>query len=225
MVVAAFAAPAFAWAPATMDVELNNGVYSIIDDDGTFCSAFDTPKDGYVATAAHCVADQFKENKDYVFRLKQDWEKPDGLAYRVVATATLVKRDDLQDIAVLKIKTSPAAHKSTLKFATKFPIRGETVWVAGAPFGRENTLTKGIMSNAFIRLEPLYKAMPVYQIDAPVGPGNSGGPIFNDDGEVIAVVSATRMTMMPMTGEKLVNGAQGFGIPISHIQAMLDAIK
>ncbi len=94
--------------------------------------------------------------------------------------------DKRTDIAVLKIdaKNLPAVkigHASELKV-------GEWVAAIGSPFGFENTITSGIVS-AKARALPDENYVPFIQTDVAVNPGNSGGPLFNMDGEVVGVNS------------------------------------
>jgi serine protease Do len=65
---------------------------------------------------------------------------------------------------------------------------GEWVLAIGSPFGFENTATAGIVS-ATSRSLPDGTYVPFIQTDAAVNPGNSGGPLFNTQGEVIGVTS------------------------------------
>jgi serine protease Do len=65
---------------------------------------------------------------------------------------------------------------------------GEWVLAIGSPFGFENTVTAGIVS-ATSRSLPEGSYVPFIQTDAAVNPGNSGGPLFNMQGEVIGINS------------------------------------
>ena len=94
--------------------------------------------------------------------------------------------DKTTDVAVLRIdaKDLPAVK-------TGDPARtrvGEWVVAIGAPYGLENTVTSGIVS-AKSRSLPGDSVVPFIQTDAAVNPGNSGGPLFNLDGEVIGINS------------------------------------
>lgn len=94
--------------------------------------------------------------------------------------------DKRTDIAVLKIdaKNLPAVrigHASDLKV-------GEWVAAIGSPFGFENTVTSGIVS-AKARALPDENYVPFIQTDVAVNPGNSGGPLFNMNGEVVGINS------------------------------------
>lgn len=91
-------------------------------------------------------------------------------------------------------------------------ILGEQVIVIGAPFGEAfyNTVTVGIVSG-LDRSIPYFGVCPLITVDAAVNPGNSGGPIFNMNGELIGIVSGLKY------------GANSFSIitPISTIKDFL----
>ncbi len=100
--------------------------------------------------------------------------------------AKVIGVDKQTDIAVLKID---AKNLPVVKFGDPSVIRvGEPVLAIGSPFGFENTATSGIVS-AISRSLPEDTYVPFIQTDAAVNPGNSGGPLFNDRGEVIGINS------------------------------------
>ncbi len=94
--------------------------------------------------------------------------------------------DKTTDVAVLRIDATglPAVKTGD---AAKTRV-GEWVVAIGAPYGLENTVTSGIVS-AKSRSLPGDSVVPFIQTDAAVNPGNSGGPLFNLDGEVIGINS------------------------------------
>jgi len=102
--------------------------------------------------------------------------------------ATLVGRDTKTDIAVLRVhadKPLPA-----LKFGNSDAMRvGDWVMAIGNPFGLGGTVTAGIVSarGRDINQGPYDDFI---QTDAPINRGNSGGPLFNMDGEVIGINTA-----------------------------------
>jgi serine protease Do len=135
-------------------------------------SGFIISSDGIILTNAHVVADA----TDITVKLtdRREFE------------AKVLGVDKRTDIAVLKIdaKNLPAVkigHASDLKV-------GEWVAAIGSPFGFDNTITSGIVS-AKARALPDENYVPFIQTDVAVNPGNSGGPLFNMDGEVIGVNS------------------------------------
>lgn len=102
--------------------------------------------------------------------------------------AEIVGRDSKVDIAVLRVK--PAAPLNAVKFGDSNKIRvGDWVMAVGNPFGLGGTVTAGIVSarNRNINSGPYDDYI---QTDASINRGNSGGPLFNMNGEVIGVNTA-----------------------------------
>jgi serine protease Do len=118
--------------------------------------------------------------------------------------AKVLGQDEKTDVAVLKIdaKNLPAVR---LGRAEDLQV-GEWVAAIGAPFGFDNSVTAGIVS-AKGRNLPDDNYVPFIQTDVAVNPGNSGGPLFNLNGEVVGINSQ----IYSRTG-----GSQGvsFAIPI-----------
>ena len=102
--------------------------------------------------------------------------------------AKVVGRDAKTDLALLKVK--PKAPLPATKFGDSDKARiGEWVVAIGNPFGLGSSVTAGIISarNRDINAGPYDDFI---QTDAPINRGNSGGPLFNMQGEVIGVNSA-----------------------------------
>ena len=135
-------------------------------------SGFIINPDGVILTNAHVVAgaDQITVK----------------LTDRREFTAKLVGIDKPSDIAVLRID---AKNLPTVKVGDSSRIRvGEWVLAIGSPFGFENSATAGIVS-AKSRSLPDENYVPFIQTDVAVNPGNSGGPLFDLNGEVIGINS------------------------------------
>ena len=136
-------------------------------------SGFVISADGYVVTNNHVIDNagtiqvSFDQNNKY--------------------DAELVGTDQRTDLALLKIKSSGKTFPH-VKFASSMPRVGDWVIAVGNPFGLGGTVTAGIVSaqGRDIGSGP-YDYM---QIDAAVNKGNSGGPTFNLDGEVVGVNTA-----------------------------------
>ena len=107
----------------------------------------------------------------------------------VTLKATLVGTDTKTDVAVLKV--DPKGHKLTaVKFGDSTKMRvGDWVMAIGNPFGLGGTVTVGIVSarNRDINSGPYDDFI---QTDAAINRGNSGGPLFNAEGEVIGINTA-----------------------------------
>src|SRR5688572_16683575 len=135
-------------------------------------SGFIVSQDGYILTNAHVVA-----NADEVTVKTTD---------RREYTAKVVGADEQTDVAVLKIE---AKNLPTVRLGNPEQLRpGEWVVAIGSPFGFENSVTAGIVS-ATSRSMPGGNYTPFIQTDVAVNPGNSGGPLFNLNGEVVGINS------------------------------------
>ncbi len=100
--------------------------------------------------------------------------------------AKVIGKDTQSDVAVLKIDATGLA---VVKLGDSNTVRvGQWVAAIGSPFGFENTVTSGIVSAKARRL-PNENYVPFLQTDVPVNPGNSGGPLFNMNGEVVGINS------------------------------------
>jgi serine protease Do len=135
-------------------------------------SGFIVSPDGIILTNAHVV-----ENADEVTVKLTDKRE---------FQAKVLGKDKATDIAVLKID---AHNLPVVKIGDANRERvGEWAVAIGAPFGFENTATAGIIS-AKARSLPNQGYVQFIQTDVPVNPGNSGGPLFDLDGEVIGINS------------------------------------
>jgi serine protease Do len=135
-------------------------------------SGFIVSPDGIILTNAHVVAGSSEVTVKLVDRRE--------------FKAKVLGLDKATDVAVLKID----AHElPVVKIGDAGRERvGEWAVAIGAPFGFENTATAGIIS-AKARSLPDQGYVQFIQTDVPVNPGNSGGPLFNLDGEVIGINS------------------------------------
>jgi serine protease Do len=130
--------------------------------------------------------------------------------------ATLVGTDTKTDIALLKV--DPSKHKlKAVKFGDSDKMRiGDWVMAIGNPFGLGGTVTLGIISarNRDINSGPYDDYI---QTDAAINRGNSGGPLFNMNGEVIGINTAI---ISPSGGSIGI----GFSIPSQLASAVVDQL-
>jgi S1-C subfamily serine protease len=134
-------------------------------------------KNGHIATAAHVV-----QTADLV-----EVEFLDGSK----VSAAVVSSDPSADLALLKIDAVPRGIKPVpLANSAKVAV-GTEVFVVGAPYGLGHSLTVGHISGR-IQNDGTGLAAPeaeLFQSDTAINQGNSGGPMFNMDGEVVGIVS------------------------------------
>ena len=164
-------------------------------------SAFFISKDGYLLTNHHVVEDASK----VTIRLNDRRE----------IDATVVGSDERTDVALLKVKGS---NFPELRTGNVDRLRvGEPVLAIGSPFGFDYSASAGIVS-AKMRNMMGETSVPFIQTDVALNPGNSGGPLFNQNGEVVGVNS------------RIFSGTGGymglsFSIPIDVAMDVADQLK
>jgi serine protease Do len=165
-------------------------------------SGFIVDTSGIVVTNNHVIADA-----DEINVIMNDGTK---------IKAELVGVDKKTDLAVLKFK--PAKPLIAVKFGDSDKLRlGEWVIAIGNPFSLGGTVTAGIVSarNRDINSGPYDSYI---QTDAAINRGNSGGPLFNLDGEVIGV---NTLIISPSGGSIGI----GFAVPSKTVAGVVDQLR
>ena len=136
------------------------------------------------------------------------------------ATATLVGKDAMTDLAVLKIASDNVTTTAEFGDSSKIAV-GENVLAIGSPLGSEyaSSVTQGIISAKKRLVEATsengqnYGGSTVIQTDAAINPGNSGGPLINFAGQVIGINSMKLSTSSSGTSVE----GMGFAIPSDQV--------
>src|ERR1700674_3344363 len=165
-------------------------------------SGFIVDTSGIVVTNNHVIADA-----DEINVIMNDGTK---------IKAELVGVDKKTDLAVLKFK--PVKPLIAVKFVDSDKLRlGEWVIAIGNPFSLGGTVTAGIVSarNRDIRSGPYDNYI---QTDAAINRGNSGGPLFNLDGEVVGV----NTLIISPTGGSI---GLGFAVPSKTVAGVVDQLR
>jgi len=164
-------------------------------------SGFIVESDGLIVTNDHVVGEA-----DQVTVILED-----GTEYE----AEIVGRDPKTDLAVLRI--DPEGELPTVEWGDSAEAKiGDWVVAVGNPFGLGGTVTAGVLSarGRNIGSGPYDDYL---QIDAPINRGNSGGPTFNLEGEVIGVNTAI---FSPSGGSVGI----GFAVPSSMARGIIDQL-
>jgi serine protease Do len=164
-------------------------------------SGFFVSSDGYAVTSSHVV------DRASAMQVTTD----DGAKY----SARVVGTDPKTDVAVVKVD---GKHDFPyVRFTDRLPRIGEWVLAVGNPFGLGGTVTAGIVSanGRDIGSGPYDNYI---QIDAPINKGNSGGPAFDLDGNVIGVATAI---FSPSGGSVGI----GFEVPANTAKAIVAELK
>lgn len=139
--------------------------------------------------------------------------------------AALVGSDADSDLAVLKVENLPDG-VAPLPLAEPGSLQvGQLVVAIGNPFGEQGSMSLGIVSGLGrslrsqrgLRPGTSYSLPDVIQTDAPLNPGNSGGPLLNLAGAVVGVNSA-------IASETGVNSGVGFSIPVRAVQRVVPSL-
>ncbi len=160
------------WAPSVVTIRVegpggtSGGTGFLLDDKGT------------IATNHHVIAEA--QTGKIKFMNGATFEEVWVLAADPDADLALLR----VDLSVPKDGTPPKAEATVLADSDKIEV-GEVAISIGNPLGLEHTLTTGIVSS-----RRTYMGKQWIQMSTPISPGNSGGPVFNADGEVIGVSTA-----------------------------------
>jgi putative serine protease PepD len=145
------------------------------------------------------------------------------------AAATIVGRDPLTDLAVLKVDTSAKLQPIAIGSSSSVVV-GQAAVVIGAPLGLSGTVTSGIISALDRTIEVPGEndssalLVSAIQTDAAINPGNSGGSMVNCSGQLIGIPSAGA-SVPSSSGES--NGGSiglGFAIPVNLAMTIADDI-
>ena len=159
-------------------------------------SGFIVSKDGKIVTNLHVIRDM----KVVAVRLSS------GEAYDSVS---VLATDERRDLAIVRIA---GFSLPTLELGDSDSLKvGEPLVIVGSPRGLEGTVTAGILSS----VRDSGEGFKVLQTDAAVNPGNSGGPLVNNRGQAIGVVSFK------------LRSAEGlnFGVPINYVRGLLTNLQ
>ena len=171
---------------------------------GGLGSGFLISEDGLIMTASHVV--QLAE--DVAVR----WVTGE------VSKATIVSSNPNADVAIIRAETVPETIRPLVLADSDLVRTGDQVFIIGAPRKYAHSLTVGHVSarrkpkDLFGGIEPV----ELLQTDAAINEGNSGGPMFNMDGEVIGVVSH----IFSQSG-----GSQGLGFVVTSNMARTEMLE
>ncbi len=160
-------------------------------------------KSGIVVTNAHVV----NKSDKLIVGLK------DGRKF----AGKVIGQDVLTDLAVIKLEGKGPWPKAILGNSDEIKV-GDWAIAVGNPYGLENTVTLGIISNLNRNVSQLGiydKKIKLIQTDAAINPGNSGGPLLNNKGEVIGINTLIRSG--PGAG-------LSFAIPINKAKSIINEL-
>jgi len=130
----------------------------------------------------------------------------------------VLETDEAIDVAAIRVKEQPKSPLPSMPLGCSESLRtGDWAIVLGNPFGLQNTCTLGIISSLDRSTGETgfdWMRHPLLQTDAAVNQGNSGGPLLNESGEVVGMIS-----MRALFGEGI-----GFAIPADSIRSAMSSL-
>ena len=142
-------------------------------------------------------------------------------------SATLVGEEANDDLALIKVDPTGLGLKPLSLASAKNVQVGDSVYAIGNPYGLEETLTRGIVSalGRTISAPDGAKINGAIQTDAALNPGNSGGPLLNDQGEVIGVNSQIASEAASVGGSQPGSTGVGFAVSSDTVAQAVRAIE
>jgi len=178
-------------------------------------SGFVIDPEGYIVTNAHVVSGA-QRIQIVLPPPEADSSLASALSSKVtILPARVVGQTREIDLALLKVD---GAKLPALPLASYRNLRqGETVFAFGSPQGLRNTVTHGLVSTVARQIDPDSPLIYI-QTDAPVNPGNSGGPLVNVDGEVVGM----NTFIFSQSGG---NEGLGFAIPCATVRTVYRQLR
>jgi S1-C subfamily serine protease len=213
-----------AFDPAALYAARADGVVTIYANLGAAGSAqgsgFVVDRSGAILTNAHVVTD--------VAELEPGSAAPVRGARAVYVEfsdgervpASIVGWDLFSDVGVIRVKPADHALAPVPLGDSNAVVVGEPVAAIGSPFGKQTSLSVGVVSAIGRSIDSLRSGFAVsnaIQTDAPINRGNSGGPLFDGDGRVIGINAQIQSTSGTAEGV-------GFAIPIDVARRSLDQL-
>ncbi len=150
-----------------------------------------------------------------------------GGATSTTRPATVVGEEANGDLALIHVDPSGLGLKP-LKLVSSSSVQvGDSVYAIGNPYGLEETLTRGIVSalDREISAPDRAKISGAIQTDAALNPGNSGGPLLNEQGDVVGVNSQIASEAANVAGSQPGSTGVGFAISSNTVAQVVKTIE
>ncbi|HIN10856.1 MAG TPA: PDZ domain-containing protein [Acidobacteria bacterium] len=193
--------------PAVVEITVTRTVRGVRLPGSGIGSGFLIDREGHIVTNNHVIAGA----TEIAVTLSDGSE----------VTAQKLGTSPADDLAMIKVPASEVKGIKPLELADSSKVRpGQLAVAIGSPFRQFNSITVGIVSGtgrgpSSVLLRPI---PDMIQTDAPLNPGNSGGPLVNLDGEVIGVASSVRTSGL---GNQLEQFRIGFAVPSNTVKGLL----
>ena len=193
--------------PAVVEVRVSRSVRGVRLPGTGSGSGFLIDREGHIITNNHVIADA----TDITVTLSDGRE----------VTAQKLGTSPADDLAIVKVAASEVEGIEPLELGDSSKVRpGQLAVAIGSPFGQFNSIAVGIVSGTGRGPSSvLRRPIPdMIQTDAPLNPGNSGGPLVDLEGQVIGVASSVRTNTL---GNQLEEFRIGFAVPSNTVKGLL----
>ena len=169
-------------------------------------SGFIISNEGHILTNCHVIENETEISATIFEKTKQEFNQIKLDNIKIIAL------NPFYDLALLKIEDKLDKPFVKCYFAASpHAKKGESVFAIGNPYGLTRSISQGIIADS----ERYVNGLIYIQTTAPINAGNSGGPLFNMNGEVIGVINMAYF---------LADGI-GFGIPLNYVYDFLANIE
>jgi putative serine protease PepD len=146
---------------------------------------------------------------------------------KITRSAKLVGEEANQDLALISVDPSGLGLKPLTLASSSSVQVGDAVYAIGNPYGLEETLTRGIVSALGREIEAPdgSKITGAIQTDAALNPGNSGGPLLDEEGEVIGINSQIASDASTADGSQPGSTGVGFAISSNTVARAIKTIE
>jgi S1-C subfamily serine protease len=199
-------------APGVVTIYANLGIDGMAQGSG-----FVVDRDGVILTNAHVItnAAEARTNVQGARAVYVEFQDGERIRGRVVGW------DLFSDVGVIRVSPGDHALEPVPLGDSAKVVVGEPVAAIGSPFGKQSSLTVGVVSATGRSIDSLaaggFAVSNAIQTDASINRGNSGGPLFDGDGKVIGINAQIEST----SGT---NEGVGFAIPIGLARRSLDQL-
>lgn len=170
---------------------------------------------GHIVTSMHVIGDVLGPSRGF----GPDPEAPPLVRARFVdgreLAAVVVVADREEDLAVLRLQPpDPSETFAAAALGKSATLRvGDPVFAVGDPSGLPHTVSSGIVSA--VGRTGVIGSVPLLQLDASMNVGNSGGPLFNETGELVGLIVARDRDSEGIA----------FALPVDHVRGFLHAVS
>ena len=216
--------PSGAFDPSALYAARSDGVVTIYAnlgvDGNAQGSGFVVDRTGAILTNAHVITNVAELEPGSPVRVRGASAVYVEFSDSERVPASIVGWDLFSDVGVIRVEPDAHTLSPVPLGESRDVVVGEPVAAIGSPFGKQSSLSVGVVSATGRSIDSLTSGFTVanaIQVDAPINRGNSGGPLFDGEGRVIGINAQIQSTTGTAEGV-------GFAIPIDIARRSLEQL-